>query len=173
MKVVENYQGKSIAHVSKTVLEDLITCYIKELLAPGQTVLMFSHGIDIGVEAIYLEKDYLQSNSTLEFPAGTCFINEKNLPAIGDFLNQVDCKNLLIVHHQRFKYQTVEVLNDIFSENIALMPDKCCLIGVVDMTFINFNRLTTSVPRLEHLLHGKLIGNNIVTHRIKNICNHN
>lgn len=175
MKIINSYQhadaqlksdidilAKLAIHNHKPVHSDVLN-YVKTL-ATGSTMVVHSGSWNYDIDAVYLESKNFQPLS-LNFHPCTKFIDypfnsmvEKLL-----FQNPVDC--LLFLHSPLTKYRTIQQLDEFLKSFRNLVRPQGSIIAVIDLLFLNFNRLTTGYQDVIQQLDAVRIHNDLVVCR--------
>ncbi len=151
--LAEQYES-TLYSLPNSVLE-----YVKSLLNPGQTVVLFSGSSRLNFDALYMESNFF-SKSSVKWHPETIFVDPKSNTAIEYAIKKLNVENLLILNSTLFiKYRSwKKIFDDI--QNYKKISKK--VIVTLPINRFDFNRLKYSVNDIAKMLNGIVLDDTII-----------
>lgn len=175
MKIIDSYQHPdSEINTDPAVLTNLVNLnhqpvvpkvldYVKTLLQ--QPVLVIHSGSwNLDIDAIYLEPVHHRPLH-LDFHKNTKFIDHPFDPKIKKLLGQNPVNQVLFLHSPLTKYLTIQELTDFLDGFKYLTANRGTIIAVVNLLFLNFNRLNNTYRTMFDQLNATKIENDLIVCR--------
>jgi hypothetical protein len=116
--------------------------YVKNLIQ-GSVMIVHSGSWNFDIDAVYIEPKHYQQLS-FNFHPNTKFVNYPFDHTVKKLLARHPVDRLLFLHSPLTKYLNSTQLIEFLDEFKYLLNSNGSIIAVIDLLFLNFNRLTTS-----------------------------
>ena len=166
MKIVQHTVSSKMTqyyNVSVYPMSTAIINYIKSLLLPGPTVILFSGGWRLDFDAMYLELNSFKTVDIPTIPKNTYFVNPTNTALIHKVLTDVGAQNALFLHSAMFcNYRSVEQLAENVQQYLNSVPQVILTIPTIRT---DFNRLKYSCEDIAQQYSAEYIDDSFIIKR--------
>jgi len=126
-------------------------------LCQGSTVVVYSGSWNLNINAVYLEPKHYQQ-AKFNFHPNTKFVDYPFNPAVKKMLSNHPVDSVLFLHSPLTKYKTPTQLIEFLEDFRCMIKPQGSIIAVIELLFLNFNRLTNSyndiTKQLNAIKHG-------------------